>query len=611
MPNANAFPKNPSSIQVLPRELAEKIAAGEIIERPGSAIKELIENAIDANSRAIRIEIEDGGRKRIAVSDNGHGIRYAEVPIALERHATSKIQKLEDLWNLSTMGFRGEALPSIAAISRFTIETKTADQEHGRLLYFEGGRLLKDEKTLADGGIIAHGTCVTVEDLFFNVPARLKFLRSKNSESAFIRELIERIALCNPGIAFHFFSEGKRSLNLQPASIERRVAAIFETDPEEIETVESLFEQTQIRGWIDRNARVSNSKQVYLSVNGRMVRDKLLQQAVLMGLRPRMMEGEYPKIYLDVQVAPEEVDVNVHPAKAEVRFRRSRDVFQLIYGALEKLSQTPTRPFYSASLPASAQTPSSSDAPFQSRLSLPEQSVFKTKSDFEPRPASTASGAISETPRTTTKVAEDRDLASEFSKLHYIGQLKNTYLLFQDAEGLVLVDQHAAHERINYERIKSDFLESGLKPQPLLISAVVKCKAEDVALALENVESFEKLGFEIEAFGDNCILVRSAPVDLPAERANELFSSLLSELKDSESKEIMATDPSRLSAKLERMLSTAACHGSVRAGQSLSPNEARELLKSMDQTPSSLNCPHGRPASIRMTYSQIEALFKR
>jgi len=610
--------KTRPTIRVLPRELAEKIAAGEVVERPGSVIKELVENSLDAGATKIRVDLEDGGRKKISVWDNGHGIAADQVLTALERHATSKITELDDLWNLATMGFRGEALPSIAAVSRFTLETRTP-HDKGRRVYLEGAKLLKDEPAQAPT-LNPSGTILTIEDLFFNVPARLKFLRAKASESGFIRELLERIALCNPHVEFSLYSEGRRTLLLPSAQTEAtRLAAILETKSEDIEEFESMFEGIHVRGWLDRNGRASNSRYIYLAVNGRMVRDKLLQQAILVALRPRMMEGEYPRIFVEVNVPRDQVDVNVHPAKSEVRFQKSRDVFQLIHGALEHLARTPSRPFYSAPLPDNtvASTPLPPLPPQQEQKPLFTSTgvQYREKTDTLWNQIPSTDSATETVPVTeTVTVTEAGDQSPDtgiFSSLHYIGQLKNTYLLFQDDEGLVLIDQHAAHERINYERIKDDFMKNGLHPQPLLVSTVVKCKPDEVALALDADEAFKRLGFEFEAFGESSLVIRSAPEGLAPDRAGELFRSLLTELSDSETADLLVKDPSRLSPKLERWLSTAACHGSVRAGQPLAPKEAKELATQMETTPSSLNCPHGRPSSIRMTFGQIEGLFKR
>lgn len=643
------------SIRVLPKELAEKIAAGEVVERPGSAIKELVENSLDAGSTRIRVEIEDGGRKRITILDNGSGIAEDELPVALERHATSKIDALDDLWNLRTMGFRGEALPSIAAVSRFTLESRATPQGPGRRLYLEGGKTIKDGPADATSalGAFPTGTLVAVEDLFFNVPARLKFLKSKSAESSFIRELLERIALCNPTVGFTLLSDGRKLLSLDPTEEATRAAQVLEADADNIETFESQFEDIAVRGWLDRDGRGTNSRNVYLAVNGRMVRDKLLQQAVLVGLRPRMMEGEYPRVFLSVNVDPADVDVNVHPAKSEVRFRRSRDVFQVVHGALDRLARASTKAFYSSALPdagesnepeLAAPTPLATEQTARSENTdsapppalFPNERVSYKEKDYlsfslggmvaafespesgsleeSAPPIFTSSGVASSesvSPVATSALQSKKGMTPGFSNLHYIGQLKNTYLLFQDAEGLVLIDQHAAHERINYEKIKTEFLENGLRAQPLLVSAVVKCRPDDLALALDHSEALGKLGFELEAFGDNCLLLRSAPEGLAPDRASELFKSLLEEIRASGEDELLVKDPTRLSAKVERILATSACHSSVRAGQALSPREARELAAQMDSTESSLNCPHGRPASIRVTFSQIEGLFKR
>lgn len=632
------------TIRVLPKELAEKIAAGEVVERPGSVVKELIENSLDADAKSIRVDIEDGGRKRLRVLDDGHGIANDELLMALERHATSKINELDDLWNLHTMGFRGEALPSIAAVSRFTLESKTLSQ-NGRKVYLEGGKLVRDESLPAQSQVQLSGTCITVEDIFYNVPARLKFMKSRSAETSVIRELIERIALCNPHVGFSFYSDSRKSLQLQAVSDPAvRVAAILETKLENIEYFDSQFESISVRGWLDRDSRATNSRGVYLSVNGRMVRDKLLQQAVLVGLRPRMMEGEYPKIYLAVDVPPNEVDVNVHPAKSEVRFQKSKDVFQVVHGALSKLAKTSSKAFYSTKLPESQTTQTEEEtipeatvsametltaraaeqehhreenhASFSPELFSGDRVSYKTKTfpdrqQDEARQTSNASDSqVFARPETSSQPVY-KTTSPGFTKLHYIGQLKNTYLLFQDEDGLVMIDQHAAHERVNYERIKADLIENGLKPQPLLVSIAYKCKPEDVALALDHIEAFIKLGFEFEAFGENSLLIRTIPEGIEATRASELFKALLSELRDSEVADLVVQDPSRLSAKLERVIATAACHGSIRAGQSLSSHEAKKLAAQMEQTESSLNCPHGRPASIKLTFSQIEGLFKR
>ena len=538
------------------------------------------------------------------------------------------------------MGFRGEALPSIAAVSRFTIESRSSSDtkagSQGRSLYLEGGRLMRDAAvdTTSTLNTTPTGTRIAVQDLFFNVPARLKFLKSKSSEASFIRELLERVALCNPSVAFTLMSEGRKLLQLEGASTPERVSHVLEAKAENIEEFESQFEDITVRGWLDRDSRASNSRHVFLSVNGRMVRDKLLQQAVLVALRPRMMEGEYPRIYVAVSVLPADVDVNVHPAKSEVRFRRARDVFQVVHGAIDRLARAPAKPFYSAPLPDAplSVTPTAShgtstiSATTTPTLFANDRVTYKTKEYVALSIGGLMAGFETPTERdldgqTTDRIAKAHDEEAEytapvqkipgFASLQYIGQLKNTYLLFQDAEGMVVIDQHAAHERINYEKIKADFLKNGLRAQPLLVSAIVKCKPDDIGQALDHVDAFTRLGFEFEAFGDNCLLIRSAPEGMRPDQASELFRALLEELRGSESADLLPADPSRLSAKVERVLATSACHSSIRAGQALSSTEARELALQMDYTESSLNCPHGRPASMRMTYSQIEGLFKR
>ncbi len=608
--NHTNFIENPKKINILPKELSEKIAAGEVIERPASVVKELIENSIDSGATEIRVELVDAGKRKIQITDNGTGMNDEDVLISLERHATSKISKLDDLWNLHSMGFRGEALPSIAAISRFTIDTKAANQ-NGKHVYFEAGTL----KTQSHAERLHTGTTITVEDLFYNVPARLKFQKTRSTEAAFIREMLEHFALTHPQIAFTLIHDDRKSFSYSAQSEKSaRIHEIFETkNDSDLEYFESKYQEIEVCGWLDRNARMPNSKSVFVSVNERIVRDKLLLQSVLTALKPRMMEGEFPRIALYVQVPPSEIDVNVHPTKSEVRFQKSKDVFQVVHGALNKLATIATKPYYSTSLVKESKV----EALFQEPIFSKDIFQFKTK-EFDQSEMSQPSVALSfkrEASNQTVSMQKSQIsetiTTSQTSNLHYIGQLKNTYLLFQDNEGMVLIDQHAAHERINYEKIKTKFFANSIQKQPLLMSITVKCTPEDQAFAIENTSFFSKLGFEIETFGEKSILLRTIPQGVSDKHALELFNQLLSEIKESTPEEILESDPSKISAHLDRMLATTACHSSIRAGQTLSSWEAKDLFNQMQTTESSLNCPHGRPASIQLSFDQIETLFKR
>ncbi len=637
-------------IKVLPSDIAEKIAAGEVIERPASVVKELVENSIDAGSQHIQVKLYDGGRRSIVIQDDGHGIPADEVKLALMRHATSKLKSVDDLFNLSSLGFRGEALPSIATVSRFTLESKTQTSHHA--VYLEGGALLQESSGDSTSPLNGQttGTLIKVEDLFYNIPARLKFLRSKSSESGYIRELIERIALVYPHIEFQLYSDDRRALWLKRCSgITERFAQIVDLKPpanhdtefysDHIETFHTQFDTLVVDGWLERNRRASTSKDIFVTVNGRMVRDKLLHQAIVTGLRHRMMEGEFPKIFLRVQIDPALVDVNVHPAKSEVRFHDSRAVFQVIQGALNELGSRPNKLYYESPLPSSTQ-PSTAldtaptltlgmqpDAPastiatphtpraYQAPLLTNQRTQLQTK-DFDvwQSRATTTTNKATTTPTTTSSRPESQATANAF-KYHYIGQLNKTYLLFQDDNALVLIDQHAAHERINYEKLKSRLLNDGLKPQTLLVSALVKLNPTDLALALDHAPFFNKLGFEFEIFGDTSLVLRSVPDIVSNSEYNtsqqELFLSVLEDIKSNAGDDFIQQDLLRIAPKLERFIATMACHASVRAGQALSQTEAVKLVETMENTPSSLNCPHGRPASIRLSQSQIEGLFKR
>ena len=614
----NAQVSSHRPVRVLPPDVAEKIAAGEVIERPFSVVKELVENAIDAGARNITVELESGGLRRVSVIDDGHGIAESDVLAALERHGTSKISEADDLWRLHTLGFRGEALPSIAAISLFTMETRRKG-EPGRNVVVEGGKPSLNRVLAANAQVpYPSGTRTSAEHLFFNVPARLKFLKAKSSEAAAVRDLLLRLAVSRPQVAFTMVSEGRRTLQL-PATdlLDERVAAILDVPPESLEAVAADHDGIQVRGYVDQDGRASNSKDIYLAVNGRMVKDKLLQQAVMVALRPVMMEGEYPRAFLEVRVPTEDVDANVHPTKTEVRFHKPRDVFQVIGVALAPVARAHARVAYEArglgeNLPPTASTPLPRPAvEMQPALLTEHRTVFRSKPVAEPLFQAGAGPALDPATTAPTAVTLAAPRAhSRFSALHYVGQVKNTYLLFQDGDGLVLIDQHAAHERINYEKLKTQLLTDGMAPQPLLIGATVKMSAEDIALALDCDKELARFGFEVEAFGGQHLIIRSRPAGLDESRVGETFQALLTHLREHDG-EAAHGDPTRLSPRLERLINTAACHSSIRAGQPLSVAEAEALVAEMEATPSSLNCPHGRPASIRLNFSQIEGLFGR
>ncbi len=644
-----------SPIRRLPKNVAEKIAAGEVVERPFSVVKELVENSLDAGASTVEISLETGGLRLIQVTDDGHGIAADELPLSLERHATSKIENIDDLWKLSTMGFRGEALASISSISRFTLESRR-DGQTGRRLLLEGGEIIKDE-IVEIGATNSSGTKITVEHLFYNVPARLKFAKSKASEAMAVRDLLERIALSWPKVSFHLEVDSRQTLNLPAVqTAEDRVAQVLDSAPENLREFQSQYHSIQVRGWFDDAIRGKNSKQIYLSVNQRMVKDKLLLQAVQVALRPLMMEGEYPRLYLDIILPAQSVDVNVHPAKTEIRFEKPQDVFQLIQIALAPLARRTGPQPYKVELAGSsaggaptllgsafrpqASEPSSRayDTNYkQESLMIAAEPLFNTKFFVDQVPQAHTSvpqqvATIGSEPDSSLPTAEytatphvahsslETELPSHLSQeqspeveqaapYHYIGQLKNTYLLFQDETGMILIDQHAAHERIRYEKIKTDFFHRGLKSQPLLISLTVKTKPEILSVVLDAPELFAKLGFEIEAFGDQDLLVRAIPENLDVVQAREVLNALLVALQDSDSS--LPDDPTILSPKLERLLSTAACHSSIRAGQTLSRQEALSLVTQMHSTKSANHCPHGRPATLRLEFSEIESLFKR
>lgn len=621
--NSNSSHNEPiGSIAVLPTDVAEKIAAGEVIERPFSVVKELVENALDAGATQITVELENGGMRKIAVTDNGHGIYEEQVGLAFLRHATSKIRTADDLWNLRTLGFRGEALPSISAISQFTVETKRST-ETGKQLIYEGGTL-RSEKALAANSLVPspHGTRMCVEHLFYNVPARLKFLKSKSSETAAIRDLIERISLIHTNVSFNLLSDGRKTLVLPSVqTTEERFAAVVQSSLENLLPFEGRYDQMAVNGVLDFDSRAQNSRQIYMAVNGRMVKDKLLQQAISVSLKPIMMEGEYPKIFLNIIVPSGDVDVNVHPTKTEVRFTKPRDVFSLIKAALDQIIVNPQRQAYSTTHVVEQKPQKLFDTDrvsFRKKVDelptlIQTPTLPQTSAPWQTNPPINAAVHRSVNPliNPATQPTLQTTLQSTVQpqNLPYIGQVKNTYLLFQDHDGIVIVDQHAAHERLNYEKLKSNFFSSGLRPKALLIAITIKTSTEQAQLALDHKSFFERLGFEVDSFGDDQLIVRTVPEGLSDQHALQCFKAILEDL-NTDNGELSWSDPTKASPRLERVFSTAACHASIRAGQPLSASEAIRLFQEMTST-ASLNCPHGRPASVKLTHGQLEGLFKR
>ncbi len=616
-----AVTQEPAHIRVLPPEVADKIAAGEVVERPASVVKELVENSLDARARQIRIELEDAGIGLIAVVDDGEGMNPDDAVRAFARHATSKVNAVEDLFRITTLGFRGEALASIAAVSTTTLTTRRAAALGGTQVLVRGG-VVADVRAAGT----APGTRVEVVDLFGNTPARRKFLKAPATEVGHVSELITRTALAWPQVSF-ILRHGQRTLLDYPAVADwpERVAQVFGRErAAAMLPFHGHGAAGSIRGWLSgSHLSFPSNRQIFTYVNARYVRDRLVSHALVAGYTTLLMHGRYPAAAVFVDVPAEEVDVNVHPAKSEVRFRRGGAVHDLITRAVsERLrSQTP------AGQPAAAPAPSSpddtlsqltialrplrGDAPL---LLVPTPVASAAAASwplphFEPfadppvpsRPLSapTIPGRQLSRPPATAPAS-----AGFFAALRVIGQAFEGYLVCESSEALVLIDQHAAHERVTFERLRRAYADGGVTRQRLLVPVVVDVGEPAAPVVREHLAALESLGFELEPFGGSSFAVRAVPALLGDVDAATLVRDLAEEL-------IEVGRSRRVTQAAEAVLARLACHSAVRVGQTLGPDQIRALLVAMDSIDFAGNCPHGRPAFITLPRTDLERLFRR
>lgn len=605
-------------IRRLPEGLVNRIAAGEVVERPASVVKELVENAIDAGATSIEISYQAGGKKRIEVIDDGIGMSPDELELAVERHATSKLPG-DDLLNIASLGFRGEALPSIGSVSRLTIASRRKDSDHGCQITVDAGQ--KSEVTPA---AIHSGTRMTIEDLFYATPARLKFLKSDQAESTAINDVVRRLAMSRADIGFTLRSGERTVLSLAAESEDlfegrlNRLNAIigrdFKPNALAIDTEREGVRLTGFAGVPTYNR--ANGLQQYLFVNGRPVRDKLILGAIRGAYSDFLARDRFPVVVLFLELEATSVDVNVHPAKAEVRFRQAGNVRGLIVGSLKralaengfKASTTVSTAALGAisAVPTSGQTYQASYQP-SLRAQGPRPGMAETAALYQPvqevapgsypREVTLPSGRVEEV---TTDPVPDTDYRLGVAR----GQLHETYIVSQTADGIVIVDQHAAHERLVYERMKSALAAEGVARQVLLIPEIIELDDEDVQRLLDRSHQLAELGLVVEGFGPGAIAVREAPALLGDTDIASLIRDLADELAD--------TDTAlALKDRLEEICSTMACHGSVRAGRRLTADEMNALLREMEQTPHSGQCNHGRPTYVELKLNDIERLFGR
>lgn len=562
---------NIKPVRILPELLSNKIAAGEVVERPASVVKELLENALDAAADRIIIEIGQGGRTLIRVSDNGLGMSRDDALLSVERYATSKIAGEEDLFSIQTLGFRGEALPSIASVSKFCLETRNADSETGVKILIDGGKL----KNVTEIGAPV-GTQVTAGELFFNTPARRKFLKSIATEFGHIADTVADIALSRPDVGFKLFHNGKAVKNWSAAEPAQRIADVLGSEIGELlHEIRAEHRGVSVSGMI-AEPRISRagSGSIYVYVNGRCVRDRMILHALSEGYAGRLMKGQFPAAVVFITLEPTLVDVNVHPAKSEVRFAAPDSIHEAVRQAVSAALHRTDRPKWTDVQP-----------------------VRKTPQLSEPLPSFS-------TPSLPRKQEESRLWKGGFfSNLRIIGQVRATYILCESEEGLILIDQHAAHERILFEQLKKS---NGFQKtaQRLLIPETIELNYSQIAVMEKLIPELNSVGFEIEPFGKNTVLISSVPDFLNAEEIKPLILDMIEKMT-----EIGIKSDIRLAK--EQCLMLIACHSAIRANQILSNEEIRALLSEMDHCENPSHCPHGRPSWIQWTARFLEKSFGR
>ena len=593
-------------IHSLPTELVNQIAAGEVIERPASVVKELVENSLDAGARRIEIDIEDGGARLIRVRDDGAGIEAEDLPLAISAHATSKIASFEDLEKVGTLGFRGEALPSIASVSRFALTSRTATAENAIRIEVDGGKPHSQRPAQH-----APGTSVEIRDLFYNLPARRKFLRAERTEFNHIDDLVRSIALARDAVEIRLSNNGKVVRLYKPlrdaAEASRRIADVLgEEFVGNSLRVEHSGAGMRLSGWVGLpTASRSQADQQYFHVNGRLVRDRVVAHAVRQAYADVLFHGRHPAFVLFLELDPQGVDVNVHPAKSEVRFRESRLVHDFLYRSLhEALSgaRAGMQPTDDA-----GRDPVAGDAmqrPFLRHQSGFRLGVGEPLADYAAllgTPSATAAAVHRDSHVAGTADPSDTDIPPlGFA----IAQLHGVFVLAQNAHGLILVDMHAAHERITYERLKLAREGEGIRSQMLLVPLMIALSEREAGLVEEHGERFGELGFEIVRSGLQGVTVRRVPTLLAGGDVSQLVRDVIADLAAHGSTR-------RIEEAGNELLSTMACHGSVRANRRLSLPEMDALLRDMEATERSGQCNHGRPTWVQLTLQELDRLFLR
>lgn len=628
-------------INLLGIETSNKIAAGEVVERPYSVVKELVENSIDSNAKNITVEIIDGGQKTIKIIDDGEGIHPEDMEKAFVPHATSKINNIEDIYTIDTMGFRGEALASIAAVSKIILKSRTKEFEYGKEISISGGKI----EYIRDTGCNV-GTTVEVNDLFYNVPARLKFLKSSSREAAYISDILDRLALSNPNISFKFSSNNKRTLNTYgTGKLTDVIRNIYgKTIAENIMNFEKHSDIASVHGYIG-NSEISrgsrNNQSIF--VNRRYVKNKLITAAVENAFKSFLTVNKFPFFIVFLDIFPEYIDINVHPTKSEIKFREDREIFKLTFSAIHEAlrdylkdsfsipeeestiskKEKSEKEFNSIQLPIdlnsfkennyksvefgnnkSCEFISDTTADVYIKKELVKEDLLSNNSigevnNYKKEKDEVSSSSINKGPN----IAFNEDKAAKFPPLKVIGQFHSTYILAEFMDNLYLIDQHAAHEKILFEKYKRSIQENNVVSQVLITPTVMELSPEEFEIYKENSETFRKLGFDIDVFGDNTVSIREVPLILGKPDVKDLFINLLDNLKNLGSGETWEVKYNTIAKR--------ACKSAVKANDNLSMIEMKSLMEDLRYIDDPFTCPHGRPTIIKFTLNELEKKFKR
>jgi DNA mismatch repair protein MutL len=606
-----------SKIRILDDNLITKIAAGEVVERPASVVKELIENSIDAGASIIEVEIENGGISLIKITDNGHGIEKDDVEIAFLRHTTSKIKNEDDLYNIRTLGFRGEALASICAVSKVEMITKTKNDLTGTKIYIEGGEIIDKIECGAPDG-----TTIIVKDLFYNTPARLKFLKTPSREAMIVSEIVQSLALSNENISFKYKNNGKIVFATKgDGNLLNAIISLYGRQiKDNLLKIDYEENDIKIEGYIGNNALGKNNRNYQtLFINGRLIKNKTINAAIENVYRSYSTLDKFPFYIVKITMNPQLIDVNVHPTKAEVKFQNDQEIYRLVYKAIQNAFATTAsvpKVIIDLNIEKNFSPEIKSEEITFSFNKQDKQSLEKSDSDvfnsYKPNVKEDKQEYINENTNKEKFMEEVKNFEDEeiidnktsalFPKLVPIGQIHLTYIIAEAENEFYIIDQHAAHERVLYEKYLDEYQRTAIHSQTLLTPKIIDLKTSDKEFLLENIENFAKIGFVIEDFGGNSISLRSVPVIYGNPNYIDVFNEILNEIVQSSGGFLNS---------INKIIYTMACKGAIKAGDKLTLSEMNKLIDDLRRCKNPYSCPHGRPTLIRMSYDDLEKKFRR